>query len=720
MTNVKTSLLTLSALLLTASALWAQVPGVPPALPRQPGAPGAAPAAGGTVVPPIPRHSSSSPLPAPKPGGIVNAVPDAGATNVSPGSLPPIVPAPGTKNVPPEETIAAGIIDFRGAPLEQVLTVYANYVNRTILRPAVLPAPSIYLTTQTALTKRELIEALDAVLGMNGIGVINVGDKFAKAVPLQQVPQEGQAFNTNDVSRFPDLGPYITHVVQLRYAKPSELLPALTPLAKTPGNTFAIDSSQMLVIRDFTENVKRMLEVIKEIDVAVPSEFDQKVIPIRYALATDIASALNSLSSGGGGATSVGHSTSSSRGTSSSFGRSNTGGGMGGMGGGGYPGSSYGGQPGGYSPQAASPQASSGSTFGNRLQQIINKASSSGEIQVIGQTKIIADERTNSLLIFASREDMHTIEDIISKLDVVLAQVLIEAYIISYELGPSSKNFGVSYLQRPITSGQFTGAGTAGAGNFFSPGDFTGGGGTNGSGGIGALTGGFNYLAQWGQDLDVTLTAIASDSHSKILQRPRIQTSHAEQATIFVGQSRPYPTSSYYGGGAYGSYSSIQQLQIGVTLDVKPLVNPEGLVVMDIHQTIEDFAGNVTITGVGDVPITTRKEAQAKVAVRDHDTIILGGLIDDRKSDNNSGIPFLKDIPGLGYLFRSSSASSDRSELLVLIRPTVLPNPEVAALAAKAEKDKMPGIRRAEKEFQEEETRNLKADQKAEQKSHSK
>jgi type II secretory pathway component GspD/PulD (secretin) len=96
---------------------------------------------------------------------------------------------------------------------------------------------------------------------------------------------------------------------------------------------------------------------------------------------------------------------------------------------------------------------------------------------------------------------------------------------------------------------------------------------------------------------------------------------------------------------------------------------------------------------VGDVPITSSKEAQAKISVRDHDTIILGGLIETDKNNNASGVPLLMDIPLLGYLFRSSHADESRSELIVLIRPTVLPTPEIAALAAVAEKNKMPGVR---------------------------
>jgi general secretion pathway protein D len=204
------------------------------------------------------------------------------------------------------------------------------------------------------------------------------------------------------------------------------------------------------------------------------------------------------------------------------------------------------------------------------------------------------------------------------------------------------------------------------------------------------------------------VSAAAADARAKILQRPRIQTSHNEPASLFVGESRPYPTSSYYGGGAYGGYSSIQQLQIGVSLDVTPLINPDGLVVLDIHQKIDAFEGNVTIANVGDVPITSEKEAQAKVSVRDHDTIILGGLIETDKNKSKSGVPFLMDIPMLGYLFRTTHVDEARRELIVLIRPTVLPTPEIAALTATAEKNKMPGVRATEIELRNEEIKRLK------------
>jgi general secretion pathway protein D len=610
---------------------------------------------------------------------------------------------PGATNSSLEEPLPQGMIDFRAADLNQVLDIYSMMVNRTILRPATLPAPTITLTTHGQLTVREGIQALEAVLGLNGITMVNMGDKFVKAMPEAQGITAGARFDTNSAALLPEMGQYMTHVVQLKYAKPSEMLAVLQPFGKIPGGILPIDVSQILVLRDYTENVKRMLELIKVIDVAIPSEFVSEVIPIKYAKASDIAAALNSLSSGGGGATMGGGGATGTRGTrTTGMNRTGTTGG--------YPGQTTPGM--GVMPGATTttPTGAPGSSFSSRLQNIISRASASGEIQVLGQTKIISDERTNSLLIYAGKEDMKTIKEIVAKLDIVLAQVLIEAAIISVTL-TDSRDLGVSYLeQQPHGVGNyFKGLGAINNGNTLSQSPLV----SAATNAASSLPSGFSYLASFGQDLDVSLTAAAANSRAKILQRPRIQTSHNEPASLFVGESRPYPTSSYYGGGGYGGYSSIQQLQIGVTIEVTPLINPDGLVVMDIHTKIDSFEGNVTIQNVGDVPITSSKEAQAKISVRDHDTIILGGLIETDKNNNASGVPLLMDIPLLGYLFRSSHADESRSELIVLIRPTVLPTPEIAALAAVAEKNKMPGVRGMEKEIRNEEQKRLKEADKA-------
>jgi len=173
------------------------------------------------------------------------------------------------------------------------------------------------------------------------------------------------------------------------------------------------------------------------------------------------------------------------------------------------------------------------------------------------------------------------------------------------------------------------------------------------------------------------------------------------ECNIFIGETRPYITGtySYLGSGPSSQYS---QLQIGITLSVLPLVNADGLVSMDIRQKIQSIGGTVKIDN-NDLPATIDREVNSKVAVRDRETVILGGFISTEKRKAASGVPILKDIPILGNLFRSTSKSNDRKEIMVLIRPTVLPTPREAALTAIEEKSKLPGITAAELERTEDE-----------------
>jgi len=115
----------------------------------------------------------------------------------------------------------------------------------------------------------------------------------------------------------------------------------------------------------------------------------------------------------------------------------------------------------------------------------------------------------------------------------------------------------------------------------------------------------------------------------------------------------------------------------------------------------------VTINGTP-VPVINQRRASATVAVKDRDTIILGGMISTSQTKTKSGVPYLKDIPLLGNLFRSNASTEERVELIVLLRPTVLPTPEAAANVANVERQKLPGVRRAEAEIHADEAARLK------------
>ncbi|MBU6409932.1 MAG: hypothetical protein KGR98_06055, partial [Verrucomicrobia bacterium] len=625
--------------------------------------------------------------------------------------------------------------NYEGVPVQQVLDVYAGLVGRTLLH-AQLPASTIVLKTESPLTKSEAIEALQAVLGMNNIVVIPIGDKFVKVVTTPEAAGAGEGLDTNNMaSQLPDLGSYVTHIVQLKYVKPTDIVPILQPLARV-NSIIPLDSNGILVIRDYAENVKRMLEMIRQIDVSVPQEYISEVIPIKYEKADDIAQALNSLGSGGA-TVAIGGGKAPAPVSGFAPNTMNRGGSP--FGNGVENGINNGYRPQSFSPEPVGPsymtdpvtpqsyvpeQYQPPATFQSRLRSILQGAAGlnkEGKIEVFGQAKIVADEQNNSLLVFATRGDMERIKKVISQLDVPPPQVLIDAIIMDVGLN-KGLTYGVSAAQNPRTLGP----NIQGAGGMLNPGgppflDFLGA--VSGSVTSNAFPGsftstlpnnGFSYFGNLGPTWDVAVQAAEADSDINIIQRPRIETSQATAAQFFVGQTVPYITGTSYGYG-YNGYpqSTYSQLSVGVELDVTPYINPGGVVVMQIQQEIDDISGSTTINGNA-VPNTDKRTLSSQVIVKDKDTIMLGGFIRSDIRRSNNGIPLLDRIPLLGALFSARSSQKDREELVVLMRPTVLPTPELAAAQTAKEEAQLPGISAAEAENDQQEAKLIQAEKRNE------
>jgi len=629
-----------------------------------------------------------------------------------------VVTTPGTNTITltPAGKILEHVINLQVSPIEQVLNLYALLTGRSILRPTSLPAASITFRNEQELTREEAIQALDAVLALNGITMINVGDKFVSAVPSQQALQEGAAFSSVDPKELPEAGQFVTKVVTLKHALPSEVAQLLTGFAKMPNGVVPIDSTMTLVLRDYPANIKRMTEILERVDVEVESEYKLEVIPIKYGKVEDVYSTMSSLIGGGGGGvvgaagpgaaqtgvTGVRRTGTTMRGTTGRIGsRSVTPYGTGGYGGyGTYPGYGTYRQPGVYTPQAAAttPVGGGTTTFSQRLQQIVSRMGAQpGEVQLLKDARIVPDQRSNSLIVYATKEDMAMITNILDKVDRLMAQVLIEAIIMDVELN-DNYSLGVSALLHQQKTGDltWTAANNGGAGLLSSF--------TNLSG---TLPEGFNYWGQFKGDLSVAVKAIASSSRGHVLATPRVQTSHAMTASFDVSEQIPY-VGSYpgYSGGIYGySYATVQFADVSTILNVTPYITPDGLVVMEIDQTISEVTGFTEMPNAGKAPNTTSRSTSTTVSVRSGDTVILGGYIRTQKSRSKSGIPLLKDIPVMGALFRSTSRDTKRSELVVMLRPIVLSSPEEAARLADEETQRLPGVREMQKEMREDEAR---------------
>src|SRR6185503_16106955 len=136
---------------------------------------------------------------------------------------------------------------------------------------------------QSPMTKKEALELLDSVFSLNQITMVPQGDKVVKAVPQGQATTEGEKFNDLHPHDLPEAGVFVTKVIQLTNALPKDIAPALQPFAKMPNSILGIDSAGILILRDYAENVKRMMEMIEKIDVIAKSEIEAVVIPIKYA-----------------------------------------------------------------------------------------------------------------------------------------------------------------------------------------------------------------------------------------------------------------------------------------------------------------------------------------------------------------------------------------------------------------------------------------------------
>ena len=164
-----------------------------------------------------------------------------------------------------KEATAAGTIDFQHADVEQVLAIYQELSRRTVIRGP-LPRPTITVRNQTSLTRIQVLQLFDTVLAQNGIAMVLAGETAVKAVPQAMAVTECPPAITLPVEELPDSGSFMSRTVQLKNVRAVEAIPVLMPFAKTPNALLPIQAQNLLVIRDYSANVKVMLRMIQELE----------------------------------------------------------------------------------------------------------------------------------------------------------------------------------------------------------------------------------------------------------------------------------------------------------------------------------------------------------------------------------------------------------------------------------------------------------------------
>jgi general secretion pathway protein D len=316
----------------------------------------------------------------------------------------------------------------------------------------------------------------------------------------------------------------------------------------------------------------------------------------------------------------------------------------------------------------------------------------------VGNAKIIADQRANAIIVLGNREVVVKVEKILDEMDVKAPQVALSTVIGELTLN-KDEEFGVDYFLRankkvagttnftgipPLAGGGTTTVSpgpTAGStpittttgGNIFNPGQglisFT-------QLATNAASGANIYLAA-GNTLASVVHVLSSTGRFRVISRPMVFTSNNKKAIIASGTEIPVPVSTLSSvvsatnnGTNIGQQSSIEFKKVALQLEVVPLINSDKEVSLDILQKIDSLAGNTTIDG-NQIPNIATRYIRTSVSAANGSTIVLGGLIQDSKMRNTSGIPILDRIPYVGALFRNTSTTQMRTELIILMRPEV-------------------------------------------------
>ena len=295
------------------------------------------------------------------------------------------------------------------------------------------------------------------------------------------------------------------------------------------------------------------------------------------------------------------------------------------------------------------------------------------------KTVITHHEKTNSLIVASAEANLSTIRNIISRLDIRRAQVLVEAIIVELS-ETAAKNLGIETIFNgtdkdsvPIGVTRFTGSGpdllsivgsaadstdvtlsTTAAASLLN---------TQG------LIAGFGDLTPGKDNFVGIINAIAQDSNSNILSTPSIMAMDNELATSIIGQEIPITTGESLGTNNANPFRTTSREEVGIKLEVTPQINEGSSVVLKIKIEVSGVAG-VPMSGI-DI-ITNKRAIETTALVDNNQIIVLGGLVDEDTQDSISKVPFLGSVPILGKLFQSSSSTTVKKNLMVFLRPTII------------------------------------------------
>jgi len=617
------------------------------------------------------------------------------------------------EEVTPEPSSESGgiLLNFDGASLGAVLEYLSEVAGLVVIIDVPVDG-RVSIISRQPLSVEEAVSLLNTALKEHGYAAIRMG-RVLKIVALEEAKKMNIPVRSgNDPTQIEATDEMIVQVIPVRFADAVKLKEDLASLIPTYAELSANASSNTLILTDTGANVRRLVEIVQALDTHMSTVAEVKVFQLAYADAEDTAQLINEIfkeeeqqaarttgrdggmrmmfrgprdqqetDAAGGGrgpkVVAVGDERTNivvvtgpadtlevvadvikeldanpaeeegilvyslknaqaenletvlnelfSETEQSQTGRTST-----------ARGQTSGGRPTGFARIFGGTQSSAGT------EQAIGALS--------GQVHIVADEDTNSLLILTAPENFDRMREILAELDRPVPQVLIKVLIAEVTHGTtvdlgvefSALNIGPDHREVEL----FTDFSVAGA------------------------TGGLIYKLVRG-DVTAALRALEEVGKLDVLSRPYILASNNQPAIITVGAEVPFITQSRTTETGQ-IINTISYEDIGIILEVTPHINSDGLVIMDVRpevSTIQDTT--IPLSETFDAPIFAKRSAESRVAIRDGQTIVIGGLIEDRKTATIRKVPLLGSIPLLGMLFRRTINEKAKTELLIFLTPHV-------------------------------------------------
>jgi general secretion pathway protein D len=316
------------------------------------------------------------------------------------------------------------------------------------------------------------------------------------------------------------------------------------------------------------------------------------------------------------------------------------------------------------------------------------KAGGAKEAPVVSdKVTITADKATNSLIITADRGDYATLVEVIRQIDIPRAMVYIEALIMEVN---TEKSFD---LGTEWVVGDDVASSVIAAGGFTTDESLLS---VDDDGTISAsLASGFS-MGLFGESVEIdgitfpTIAAIVQaykkDEDVNILSTPQLLTTDNQDASITVGSNIPFQTTTSTTDN--DTYNSYEYRDVGKTLKITPQINKDRMVRLNLSLEVSSLESTTDFR-----PTTLKRTVETTVMVKDGSTVVIGGLIDDTFSQTEYKVPCLGDIPGLGWLFKTRSKGSEKSNLFIFITPRVIQNPGEAASVSESKKTEIDGLR---------------------------